>query len=112
MFPEIPLLRGDGLMARKKSGIKKLKIYKVMIVLVIIWFSYTFGKGFVEHHRLKQELEELTYEIRAFELRNAEIREKIIEHSSPDYIELVAREELGLVKPGETRYIISQPVED
>ncbi|NMB39673.1 MAG: septum formation initiator family protein, partial [Firmicutes bacterium] len=34
------------------------------------------------------------------------------EHSSPDYIEQVAREELGLVKPGEIRYIISQPGEE
>lgn len=112
MFPETPLLRGDGLMARKKSGIKKLNVYKIIMVFLIVWLSYTFGKVFVEHHRLKQELEELAYEIRAFELRNEEIRLKIEEHSSPDYIEQVAREELGLVKPGEIRYIISQPGEE
>ena len=41
-----------------------------------------------------------------------QIREEIERHRSEEYIERVAREKLGLVKPGETRFIISESLEE
>ncbi|HHT37148.1 MAG TPA: septum formation initiator family protein [Firmicutes bacterium] len=87
---------------------KKPAYGKIVLLLLIIWLGYAFGKGFMEHHRLRKEIARLTNEIQALELRNAQIREEIEYHRSEEYIEKVAREELGLVKPGETRFIITE----
>ncbi len=96
-------------MARRKTGSKKLKPYKIILILLFVWLSCKFGKGFIQQYHLRRELDVLASEIKAFELRNEEIRLEIEKHRSPEYIEQVAREELGLVKPGEIRYIISRP---
>jgi len=87
---------------------KRIKLGTVLIVFFLLWLGYTFGKGIVRNYQLKQKISQLSNEIRAFELRNAEIRRQIELHRSYEYIEQVAREELGLVKPGETRFIISE----
>lgn len=96
--------------ARRKR--KKRSVAKLILLGLIIWLGYTFGRGFVEHHRLSQEIAKLTNEIQALELRNAQIREEIERHRSEEYIERVAREKLGLVKPGETRFIILESLEE
>ncbi|HKM18354.1 MAG TPA: septum formation initiator family protein [Limnochordia bacterium] len=96
---------------RQKKRIM-LKTGSILLICFLIWMGYIFGKGLVTHHRLKREIAQLTNEIHAFELRNAEIRREIERHSSYEYIEQVAREELGLIKPGETRFIISEPKEE
>ena len=98
-------------MARKRKRIR-LKFSKLVCLLLILWLGYVFGKGFAEHQRLRKQIDKLTYEIKAYELRNDKIRQEIERQKSPEYIERVAREELGLVMPGETRYIISEPKEE
>ncbi|HOB08269.1 MAG: septum formation initiator family protein [Limnochordia bacterium] len=92
----------------KRRRRKRIKLGTVLLVCFLIWLGYTFGKGFVRHYHLKQKIARLRHEIQAFELRNAEIRRQIEHYRSYEYIERVAREELGLVKPGETRFIISE----
>ncbi len=90
----------------------RLRLSSLILIVLVAWLGHTFGKGFIKHYRLRQEIAKLTYEIQAFERRNEKIREEIELHSSEEYIEQVAREELGLVKPGETRYIISEPLDE
>lgn len=92
----------------KRRRKKRIKLTSILALCLLLWLGYTFGKGFVIHHRLKQKIAQLNNEIQAFELRNAEIRREIERHSSYEYIERVARKELGLVKPGEMRFIISE----
>lgn len=95
----------------RKAHKKNIKLYQVLCLLLGIWIVFMFGKGFFDHYRLRQRLAALNHEIQAFELRNEQIRQEIGLHSSHEYVERIAREELGLVMPGETRYIISQPDE-
>lgn len=99
-------------MAKRKKKSNKYIIHKLIIGGLVVLLGFSFGKGFVQNNRLRKELSKLTYEIEALELRNDEIRAEIERQQSPEYVEWVAREELGLVKPGETRYIISRPIEE
>lgn len=99
-------------MARRKEKSNKYLIHKLIIAGLIVLVGVSFGKGFIQNYKLKNELDKLTYEMEALELRNKEIRTEIERHQSPEYVERVAREELGLVRPGETRYIISRPIEE
>jgi hypothetical protein len=51
----------------------------------------------------------LLEECRGWELRLDELRKEIAAASTNEYVERAARERLGLVKPGETLYIVTQP---
>lgn len=91
--------------ARKK---KRLRVSVLLFYGFLLWLGFTFGKEFVRNYSLNRELAKLTNEIQAVELRNEQIRLDIERFSSPEHLERVAREELGLVKPGEMKYIITE----
>jgi cell division protein FtsB len=46
------------------------------------------------------------------EMRKADLEREIEEWLSPENVEKIAREQLGLVKPGEVVYRLSEPAED
>ena len=92
-----------GEMAPWQAPPKKTNQARHSLARVLPDLAGTFGKGFVRHYHLKQKIA-LRHEIQAFELRNAEIRRQIEHYRSYEYIERVAREELGLVKPGNKVY--------
>ncbi len=48
-------------------------------------------------------------ECRGWELRLDELKKEIDAASTNEYVERAAREKLGLVKPGETLYVVTQP---
>lgn len=93
---------------KKQQAIVILTIIGLLTLGVVI----AFARGFVRNLRLKQEVTKIQREIQAMELRNAELEKEIMRMQSPEHVERVAREELGLVKPGETLYILSQPLDE
>lgn len=92
-------------MTRKQR--RRIIIAAVCAIFLII----TFGRGAMTNYQLNQKLKRLEGEIAALELRNEQIRADIKQYQSPEYIERIAREQLGLVKPREIKYIISQPAQ-
>lgn len=50
-------------------------------------------------------------ELKAAQDKNFSLKRRLEEVQSPDYVEKVARDDLGLVKPGETLVIVSSSVE-
>lgn len=60
----------------------------------------------VQMVRIKQHEARLEREVAELEARNAALRAQQAFYSSDHYIERIAREELGLVKPGETGVIV------
>lgn len=61
--------------------------------------------------RLHQRKQEIQKEIRRIEAENAQLQKHISYLKSPAYVEKVAREKLGLVKPDEVKYVVAQPVD-
>jgi cell division protein FtsB len=57
-----------------------------------------------QHRRLQRELAAAEQRVSEYESRNREMAEEIARLHEPDYIELLARKLLGLVKPGEIVY--------
>ena len=92
---------------RKKRRIRRLQA--VLLVLLAIWIAAAFGRSYYENYQARQRLIELESDLRAYEIRNEQLDETLRRLKSPDYVEQVAREELGLVQPGEKLYIISEP---
>ncbi len=59
----------------------------------------------------RSETDDKRAELEEIEAHNAELQSRVDELGDPVYIELLAREDFGLVKPGEESYVIVPPVE-
>lgn len=57
-----------------------------------------------EHQR---ELRGIEAELESLKERNGELREEVDELKTPEGVEQLARESLGLVKPGEQAYVVT-----
>jgi cell division protein DivIC len=84
----------------------------IILCVIILWIGISFARVEYRNYKLRVKIESLQRELAAVEMRNQQLEEEIKNWQSPDYVERVAREELGLVKPGETVYILAQPLEN
>ena len=69
-------------------------------------FSFIFGDaGLLSYFKMQRTQGQLDHEIEELRQKNAELKKQIeLLRSDPHYIEQIAREQLGLVKDGETIY--------
>lgn len=70
---------------------------------------FAFGTSFLQVYRLKREAARLVQLKQDLIEQNAQLREEIKLLHTPGYIERIAREQLGLVKPGEIALLIVRP---
>lgn len=73
-------------------------------MVVAAWTIYPVFKLQYEH---KRELQTLEAELASLKSRNGELREEVDELKTPAGVEELARETLGLVKPGEQAYVVT-----
>ena len=73
---------------------------------VYLIFSFIFGDaGIFSYFKMHKTQGRLNHEIEELRQKNAELEKQIgLLRSDPHYIEQIAREQLGLVKDGETIY--------
>lgn len=90
-----------------ESFLKKAMIY--LLIIVIIVFAFKLVLNMRKVNKMESELNNLQQQVQEEVERNEELKEEIERVKSRDYIEKIARDELGLVKPGEILFI---PVEE
>jgi len=108
----------------KKIGKKKQKsiYYKGVIVIFGIFMCY-FSVLFINQHMQRNEMEsrlfELREEIKVVKSINEELQKEVELLYNPEYIESLARKELGLIKPDEiifnvdrSRYVYQEKNEE
>ncbi len=80
------------------------KILMVIIIIGILIFLFA-NKNFRTLLVLNREIVQLKQRIAGLEEQNRNLREELeAVKNDPEYIESLAREELGLIKPGEIKY--------
>lgn len=78
--------------------LKKFRFFIILGVIVLVFLP-----GFAKLQELRQKLDSLQGGIVETQQRNAALEEKIAQmKNSPEYLELVAREKMGVVRKGET----------
>ncbi|NLJ98391.1 MAG: septum formation initiator family protein [Tissierellia bacterium] len=99
-------------MKNKKSKRKGFKLRNIILLVLILYIGKTFlGQGILmkdlKNRKLneEQEISQLKEEIR-------ELQEEIKTKDSLDFVEKVAREDLGMVKPREIVYIDKNKAKD
>jgi cell division protein FtsB len=79
--------------------------YLVLIILFVGFFIIFGNRGLLDNQRLKDKLSELRAENSRFEAVNHSLkREVVLMREDLRYIESVARNELGMVKRGDSIY--------
>jgi len=86
---------------------KKAMVYLLIIVIVV--FAFKLMMNIRKVNQMEDRLNSLQQQVQNQIEENKELKEEIERVKSPEYVEKVAREELGLVKPGE---ILLIPVEE
>ncbi len=96
-------------MERKKKTKKSRKpsslFLRVFLFVFVVTVSVGIGTQFIRYQELQEELAVVTAEIEKEQERQLEFDTRREYYTSDSYIEQVAREQLGMVKPNEILYI-------
>jgi len=68
---------------------------------LLAYMIFSFSQGFYQAHQLKEEIKVLEAELTEVQKKNLELQEELEYSQTPEAIEKLAREKLGLIKPGE-----------
>jgi cell division protein FtsL len=84
-------------------------VWTLGIAALLVVCAIAFTTTFLELFRLQREADRLLRTRQSLQQETATLREEIRALHTPEYIEKIAREQLGLVKPGEISLLIVQP---
>jgi cell division protein FtsL len=84
-------------------------IWTLGVAVLLVVCAVAFTTTFLELFRLQREADRLLRMRQSLQQETATLREEIRLLYTPEYIEKIAREQLGLVKPGEISLLIVQP---
>jgi len=79
---------------------------KFAVGVVILYLFYVVGKTLYQSYLVRKEVDNLEVTITELQQSNKELSEKIIYYGSPSFRERIARERMGLQKPGEEVIVI------
>jgi cell division protein FtsB len=86
---------------------KTVQLLLVFITLVLIIDALVGEKGLLETMRASRQHQDLTTSIERLRVENNRLREEVRRlRDDPSTIESVARQELGLIRPGELLFIV------
>ncbi len=94
-----------------RSPSKKLATFLLapLLALALAYFSYAFWQQISKAQALQAELDQVQSRVASKEKEVAELRRRLEFYQSPrylDYVELVAREALGMARPGDTVIVV------
>ena len=87
-----------------EDSLKKLLLYRVLPVFlaaVLIIMGVQLVSNYLEIRSLESEIAEKQEEIREAKKRQRELQQELERLDDPEYLEKLARQRLGLVRPGE-----------
>ena len=95
-------------MPRQKKDFLLNPVFIAIIVIIAVIAAFNFYQNITRMTQIENKIKEIEAEIAETEAENKQLQKQIQNSDSKEYIEEVAREKLGLVKPGEKLLI---PVE-
>lgn len=82
---------------------KKILIKKLVIIGFAIFFVCSYARQFITMSRIKEEISSKQEQLEEIKQKNERLQDEVnkINSDSDDYLEKLARERLGMIKPGE-----------
>ncbi len=86
---------------------KQLRRISIIVsLLMIAYFSVVLIRGCLHNNSIKQRYAEVQKQLARETDKQRELQVKLEQVHNPEFIELTARDKLGLVKPGEVAFKI------
>lgn len=85
---------------------KKARLFLLMAILLSAYFILSFSKGYFALIRIRGEIQETQGRVEKMTAENRSLEKEIYLLKTSEYIERLAREQLGLVKEGEISVIM------
>ncbi|NLV87935.1 MAG: septum formation initiator family protein [Tissierellia bacterium] len=89
----------------KRRRKKKLKLGRILIILFMLYIGFTLLNQSKLMNELKGKKEKIELEIQTLQVEIDSLNEEIENSDSLQFVEKIARDELGMVKPREIIYI-------
>lgn len=82
---------------------KKLILKRIVIVGFVIFFIFSYIRQSIAMNKIQKEIDNKQSQLEQVKQKNERLQDEVdkIDSSSPDYLEKLARERLGMIKPGE-----------
>lgn len=82
---------------------KKLILKRIVIIGFIIFFVFSYIRQSITMNRIQNEIVGKQSQLDEVKQKNERLQDEVdkINSDSPDYLEKLARERLGMIKPGE-----------
>ena len=81
-------------------------LIRIVIALAIVYLLFVVGKTLYQSYQVRQQINELKNQITEMQANDKQLSEDILYYQSSSYQERIARERLGLQKPGEKVIVI------
>ncbi len=81
------------------------KLPAIIAIFLLCYLLISFFTHFQRLAVLQRDIQEIELQLNELGLKNEELKRQLMQVQSDAYIEQVAREKLGLVKPGEGRIV-------
>ncbi len=96
-------------MPRQRKDFLLNPVVITIVVIIALIAVFNFYQNMIKMNQLENQIEKIESQIIQAEAENQKLKRQLENSNSYEYIEEVAREKLGLVKPGEKMFI---PVEE
>jgi cell division protein FtsL len=83
-----------------------LRFAAVLVVPFLLYALFATGQKALDNYRLNQQADALRAEIRDLRNENIALQQQILEARTDASIEQIAREQLGLIKPGDNPLVL------
>jgi len=88
-----------------------LRLAAVLVVPLLLYALVATGQKAVDNYRLNREAAALRTEIRDFRSNNIQLQKQIEQARTNIAIETIAREQLGLIRPGDHPLVLVSPAQ-
>ncbi len=86
---------------RSSSKLRRYRIHALLFAILAVGVFTAFWPAYVWNSQIDQNVSKLTAEKNQIMQQNQALHEEVRRLNTPEYVEQLARKDLGLVKPGE-----------
>lgn len=91
---------------------KRFKAGRLIFILAVCYVGYTLVSQQITINRIQDQIDDIDRQNKKIEESNKYLNDQIEYAKSDEYKEKIAREKIGLIKPGEIIYIIHDENQD
>lgn len=104
----VPAKKNDKLVylpGRKRFARPGVQLFPLFMLIVVLYFAVMFATQYWRLLQLRETLLKIETEIGAVRTENELMRAEIEKLHSPEYLEQLARQDLGMVRSGELLFL-------